>query len=267
MYWHPDAAYSANPEWRPYYDMGKWVETDNGLFWASDYKWGDIPFHYGRWVRDPLRGWLWAPGLEWGPSWVFWRQGADADAAIGWAPLPVGAVVVEGGIMFGGVLRGPEFDFGIGVDCFTFCEFGFFHEDFFRMRGREWGHHVGFDRMRGFYGRSHVHNEFGRDRDGRFVNHGIGKERMERATHGRVEKAGFESRNAVGDRDKLAADRAKAGKTGADKGGPTKGGPDKGGPGPAKGGGPEKSSAPSKVFKPPTSTKSNAPAKSPSGKK
>lgn len=53
QYWRPDSAVQANPDWRPYYDMGQWVQTDNGLFWQSDYTWGDIPFHYGRWVRDP----------------------------------------------------------------------------------------------------------------------------------------------------------------------------------------------------------------------
>ena len=54
MYWRPDAAIAANPDWRPYYDMGQWVQTDNGLFWQSDYTWGDIPFHYGRWVLNPV---------------------------------------------------------------------------------------------------------------------------------------------------------------------------------------------------------------------
>jgi len=39
MYWRPDRAIAANPDWRPYYDNGQWTHTDNGLFWQSDYSW------------------------------------------------------------------------------------------------------------------------------------------------------------------------------------------------------------------------------------
>jgi hypothetical protein len=203
MYWRPDSALRANPDWRPYYDMGKWVQTDNGLFWQSDYQWGDIPFHYGRWVRDPVMGWLWAPDYEWGPAWVFWRH-AEADGAIGWAPLPVGAVFVGGGFMYRGARVGIDFDFGLGEGMFVFVGYDHFHEGFFRMRGREWAWHIHGDRFHAFYGRSVLRNEFRRDEHGRFVNGGIGHERMERATHGRVEQAHFEERRPVGDRAALA---------------------------------------------------------------
>jgi hypothetical protein len=203
MYWRPDSAVRANPDWRPYYDMGKWVQTDNGLFWQSDYQWGDIPFHYGRWVRDPVMGWLWAPDYEWGPAWVFWRH-AEADGAIGWAPLPVGAVFVGGGFMYRGVRVGVDFDFGLGEGAFVFVGYDHFHEGFFRMRGREWTWHIHGDRFHAFYGRSVLRNEFRWDEHGRFVNGGIGHERMERATHGRVEQAHFQERRPVGDRASLA---------------------------------------------------------------
>ena len=202
-YWRPDRAIQANPDWRPYYDMGKWVQTDNGLFWQSDYQWGDIPFHYGRWVLVPGRGWLWAPDYEWGPAWVFWRHG-EADAAIGWAPLPVGAVFVGGGFMYRGARVGIDFDFGLGEGVFVFVGYDHFHEGFFRMRGREWAWHIHGDRFHAFYGRSVLRNEFRRDEHGRFVNGGIGHERMERATHGRVEQAHFQERRPVGDRAALA---------------------------------------------------------------
>jgi len=82
--WHPDAAIAANPEWRPYYDMGQWVYSENGWFWQSNYGWGDIPFHYGNWVVIPGNGWMWVPGYTWGPAWVFWRESAS-DGYIGWA--------------------------------------------------------------------------------------------------------------------------------------------------------------------------------------
>jgi len=204
MYWHPDQAIAANPGWRPYYDMGKWVQTDNGLFWQSDYTWGDIPFHYGRWVLDPFHGWLWAPDYTWGPSWVFWRHG-EMDGAIGWAPLPVGAVFVDGEFMYRGVRVGVDFDFGLGESCFVFVGQDHFHEGFFRMRGHEWGYHIGHERLHAFYGRSVIRNEFRRDEHGRFVNNGIGRERMERVTH--LEHSRFEERRPVGDRNQLAKDR------------------------------------------------------------
>jgi len=216
MYWHPDQAIAANPDWRPYYDMGQWVHTDNGLFWQSDYTWGDIPFHYGRWVLDPVQGWLWAPDYTWGPAWVFWRQD-EADAAIGWAPLPVGAAFVGGVLMFNGVAVAADFNFGLGEGYFIFVGYDHFHEGFFRMRGREWAHHIGPERMHGFYGRSSIRNDFRRDEHGRFVNEGIGRDRVERLT--KVEHAGsFEERSPVGDREKLPKvlppDTTKPGKLG-----------------------------------------------------
>jgi hypothetical protein len=220
----PDVT-GASPEWRPYYDNGKWVETENGLFWQSDYVWGDIPFHYGRWLLSPAEGWVWVPDYTWGPAWVFWRH-AEQDGAIGWAALPPGAVLEVGGdgFLFNGVHVGLDFEFGLGVDCFTFVEFGHFHERFFRLRGREFRYHVGLDRRRGFYGRSVVRNEFHRDAQGRMVNNGIGRDRMSRAT--RVDRAAMEERHPVGNRE--AAAKSAGGKPGG-------------------GGAP----APSKVYRPP----------------
>jgi hypothetical protein len=204
MYWRPDQAIAVNPDWRPYYDMGQWVETDNGLYWQSDYTWGDIPFHYGRWVLYPGSGWLWCPDYVWGPAWVFWREDA-VDGAIGWAPLPVGAVFVNGGFMFNGVAVGLDFDFGLSFGCFTFVGYDHFHEGFFRMRGHEWAYHIDHDRLHSFYSHSVVRNDFHRDDHGRFVNNGIGRDRVEHLTH--VEHANFEERTPVGDRNRLATTR------------------------------------------------------------
>jgi hypothetical protein len=240
MYWRPDNALQANPDWRPYYDMGHWTQTDNGLFWQSDYTWGDIPFHYGRWVRDPALGWLWAPDYTWGPAWVFWRH-AEADGAIGWAPLPVGAVFVDGGFMFHGARVGVDFDFGLGEGVFVFVGYDHFHEGFFRMRGREYAWHIHGDRFHDYYRRSVLRNEFRRDEHGRFVNEGIGHARMEQATHGRVERAAFQERRPVGDRAALARPPSKAGEN-AGAGGKTA----------------VKTAEPSKVYRPPALTQ-NAP--------
>ena len=79
--WSP---YDVPAGWRPY-TRGRWVYTDYGSTWASDFEWGWAPFHYGRWLFDPQYGWVWVPGREWAPAWVVWRYGAGR---IGWAPLP-----------------------------------------------------------------------------------------------------------------------------------------------------------------------------------
>ena len=267
MYWRPDAALRTNPDFRPYYDMGKWVQTENGLFWQSDYVWGDIPFHYGRWVHDPVLGWLWLPEYEWGPAWVFWRH-AEADGAIGWAPLPVGAVVIEGGYMWHGARMGLEFDFGMGEGVFVFVGYDHFHEGFFRMRGHEWAWHIHGDRFHDFYRRSVVRNEFHRDEHGRFVNHGIGRERLAAVTHNRVEHAGFEERKPVGDRNALAKGNEKAGEKPGEKTGEKAG--EKA---PASAAKPTASTASSgassasKVYRPPTASASKPAASAPSSNK
>jgi Family of unknown function (DUF6600) len=78
--------------WRPYMN-GRWVWTDYGWTWISEYDWGWMPFHYGRWGWDEDLGWFWVPGTVWGPAWVIWRS---SDLYMGWAPLPPGADFVMG---------------------------------------------------------------------------------------------------------------------------------------------------------------------------
>ncbi len=73
--------------WQPYSE-GRWVYTEYGWTWVSDYDWGWAPFHYGRWDFDPVIGWVWVPGTEWAPAWVDFYQ---SDDWIGWSPLPPGA--------------------------------------------------------------------------------------------------------------------------------------------------------------------------------
>lgn len=78
--------------WRPY-TRGRWMWTDFGWTWASEYRWGWAPFHYGRWGWDDGFGWFWVPGSTWGPAWVSWRHGSSY---VGWAPLPPGVRFVAG---------------------------------------------------------------------------------------------------------------------------------------------------------------------------
>jgi hypothetical protein len=83
--WQP---HGVPPGWRPYTD-GRWVFTDAGWTWVSDWEWGWAPFHYGRWLPSPAYGWVWVPGTVWGPAWVVWHHGAGW---VGWAPLPPAVV-------------------------------------------------------------------------------------------------------------------------------------------------------------------------------
>ncbi|MBA4166571.1 MAG: hypothetical protein H0X41_03335, partial [Chitinophagaceae bacterium] len=75
------------PGFRPYATNGQWENTDEGWYWNSNYAWGSIPFHYGRWEQDPYYGWIWIPGYDYAPAWVVWSQ---ADDYYGWAPLGYG---------------------------------------------------------------------------------------------------------------------------------------------------------------------------------
>ena len=118
--WQPTVVVST-PTWRPYADRGRWLLTDNGWYWQSDYAWGWAPFHYGRWVLHARSGWLWVPDTNWGPAWVVWRS---STTHCGWAPLPPSAVFVAGsGLRVGGVSVGFNFDFGLARHHYTFIPF------------------------------------------------------------------------------------------------------------------------------------------------
>lgn len=70
----------------PYETDGQWDYTDGDYSWVSDYDWGWVCFHYGRWVfADGM--WLWIPGREYAPAWVDWRLTNDDPTYLGWAPV------------------------------------------------------------------------------------------------------------------------------------------------------------------------------------
>ncbi|MGY3054668.1 hypothetical protein ACVWYG_002875 [Pedobacter sp. UYEF25] len=79
--WRPDVDQN---EFRPYYTQGRWAMTEYGNTWVSNYDWGWAPFHYGRWVYNSYRQWIWLPDTNWGPAWVDWRSGGGY---YGWAPM------------------------------------------------------------------------------------------------------------------------------------------------------------------------------------
>lgn len=168
--WEP----SVDPGWRPYYDGGHWVYSDQGWYWQSDYPWGDIAFHYGRWAYTSV-GWIWVPGYDYAPAWVVWRH-ADDDGYVGWAPLPPGAVLADGGWMFRGSPVGVDFDFGLGADFFTFVSYDHFWEHDFRRFA------VPPDRLVVIYHRSVFENHY-RLENGRFINDGLNHDRMVVFTH------------------------------------------------------------------------------------
>jgi len=91
--WRPDVDQG---EFRPYYTNGRWVMTEYGNTWVSNYDWGWAPFHYGRWIYNRYNRWIWIPDTVWGPAWVSWRSGGGY---YGWAPLgPSFGVSVNVGI-------------------------------------------------------------------------------------------------------------------------------------------------------------------------
>jgi hypothetical protein len=175
--WQP-AVCSENAAWRPYCDSGHWDYTDQGWYWESEYPWGDVVFHYGRWARSQGHGWIWVPDYSWAPSWVAWRH-ADGDACIGWAPLPPAARFVVGvGLTWRGSLA-VDVDFGLGADDFCFVDANRFWERDFRrwILRRERAEHV--------WGRSLVRNGYRSDHGRMFVE-GLGSQRVGLLTHREV---------------------------------------------------------------------------------
>ncbi|MCW8133641.1 MAG: hypothetical protein KIS92_25070, partial [Planctomycetota bacterium] len=107
--WQPTVV-RINPGWRPYFDSGRWVWTNHGWYWYSNYSWGWAPFHYGRWDFVPGYGWVWSPDTVWGPAWVHWRRSPDY---CGWAPLPRGSSYHVG---IGFTFHGKNVDISFGFN-------------------------------------------------------------------------------------------------------------------------------------------------------
>ena len=122
--WQPSVVV-INKSWRPYCDRGRWIYSDSGWYWNSDYSWGWAPFHYGRWFNHTKMGWCWTPDTVWAPSWVSWRYSNDY---CGWAPLPPRACYTGSGFTYYGRTVTANFSFGLGADCYTFIPFNRFHE-------------------------------------------------------------------------------------------------------------------------------------------
>ncbi len=106
--WTDDSDYGTvwipNPDqvdadFSPYVSSGHWV-YDSDYIWVSDYAWGWAPFHYGRWVHTPARGWAWIPGRAYAGAWVTWAVGDDDYPYVGWAAMAP-AWIWRGGVAVG----------------------------------------------------------------------------------------------------------------------------------------------------------------------
>ena len=162
--WQPTIVVQ-QPGWQPYRDRGHWVYSNHGWFWASDYSWGGVAFHYGRWFRSPVRGWVWIPDTMWSPAWVSWRQ---SNEYCGWAPLPPLACYSPGyGFSYRNRNVGISFDFGLGADCFTFVS----RQNF---RDPRWQHHaVSGPQAAQVFNNTTVYNNFNSGHNNSIVNAGV----------------------------------------------------------------------------------------------
>jgi uncharacterized membrane protein YgcG len=86
--WVPDAQV-VGTDFAPYVSNGHWaLDVDNNWVWESNYPFGGVVFHYGRWVWIDSLGWSWVPGRRYAPAWVVWRVPTGSYSYVGWAPAP-----------------------------------------------------------------------------------------------------------------------------------------------------------------------------------
>jgi hypothetical protein len=55
-------------DWDPF-SNGYWCQSPFGFTWVSAYRWGWMPYRYGRWIFVNGRGWFWEPG-----GWHGWNH-------------------------------------------------------------------------------------------------------------------------------------------------------------------------------------------------
>jgi len=179
MVWQPTVAV-VDTSWRPYFHRGRWIYSDCGWYWHSDYSWGWAPFHYGRWSIYPGRGWLWVPGSVWGPSWVTWRY---SDAYCGWAPLPPGAYYDHGfGFRYRSGRVGVSFDFGLGSDYYTFIPTARFCDPY------PWRHRVTGAHIVNVYNRTTIINNYAQGPNKVIINEGVDRGKIAAITRSEIRK-------------------------------------------------------------------------------
>jgi hypothetical protein len=178
---------SVGSDWQPY-RTGRWVDSDYGWTWDSDEPFGWATYHYGRWTFDPDYGWIWIPGTVWGPAWVAWQEGGDY---IGWAPLPPSVGFQAGiGLRLGGI----NLSLALQPQSYVYVEQRYFLEP------RISSHCLPRTRNDSIFRQTRNVTRYGYANQ-RVVNYGVAVDRVERATHRRVQRlriAEASNRTAVG---------------------------------------------------------------------
>lgn len=187
--WRPTVV-ASDPGWRPYVHGGRWVWTDSGWYWYSDYSWGWAPFHYGRWFSHPGWGWCWMPGSVWGPAWVSWSY---TDAYCGWAPLPPAACYSPGfGFTYYGGSYGSGFSFGLSWGCYTYVGYNNFCGRYYNQNCVP--HHE----AHRIHGNSTVVNNYINGDNNTIINQGIGTERVAAATRSEIHRTSVREVSTAG---------------------------------------------------------------------
>ncbi|MDW7980984.1 MAG: hypothetical protein RMH97_10490 [Verrucomicrobiales bacterium] len=163
--------------WHPYCHGGRWLYSNWGWYWYSDYTWGRIVFHYGRWFRHPRWGWCWWPDTVWAPAWVVWRY---TDHYCGWAPLPPFTTFSAG---VGVVYRGAAVGFDPDPDCYTYVSWTVFAD-----RGLH-RHRLPPDRAKHIHGQTVVVNNFINGDNNIVGNVGVPVERVARLAGREIPRA------------------------------------------------------------------------------
>jgi hypothetical protein len=181
--WQPSVVV-VDTGWSPYRHGGRWVWSDWGWYWSSEYSWGWAPFHYGRWATYPGLGWCWVPGTVWGPSWVTWR---NHGSYVGWAPLPPYCGWSSGvGLTWHGGAVSVGFGFGLASSCYTFVSYGNFCH-------RNVSHHaLRRDHVETVYNNSTVVNNVIHGNNNTIINNGVGYETVASKSRSEIPKARIE---------------------------------------------------------------------------
>jgi hypothetical protein len=166
--WQPTVTV-INTSWRPYMDGGRWLYTDAGWYWNSDYAWG-CTFQYGRWFNTPRHGWCWWPNTVWAPAWVTWRS---SPAHCGWAPLPPFSGWTSGvGFTWFGSSVSVGFGFNFGCNYYNWVPWnGVCSAAPYRYR-------VHGDHMRGVYNQTTVINNVIVGNNNTIINRGVDVDRV-----------------------------------------------------------------------------------------
>ena len=180
--WRPTAAV-VDTSWRPYHHRGRWLYSDLGWYWQSDYSWGHIPFHYGRWANHRSHGWIWVPGNTWAPAWVSWRR---SSTYCGWAPLPPAARYSHGFHYSGGGIH-AHLEFGLGFADYCYVPLRHLHS------AHPYRHSVHRDRVRDIHGRTEVINQHIVNNGTLIINQGVPVADVELASRTNVPRTRVQS--------------------------------------------------------------------------